>query len=149
MVLAFGGEEVFAASASPDRNLDAAKAYVSHRCHPGSSRSTDIWQAGWTFNALYGDCGGGDGHDQRVWFFAGSRFIGTDAPNSSGGIIAMWRDRSTIAILYVLYRRNDPLCCPTGGGKVVRFRWLGKELVRLDPLPARATSLAHPAARYP
>ena len=148
-VLLAGGGSGLAASASPDRNLAAAKAYVSRQCHSGSTRSTEIWQAGWTFNALYGDCGGGDGHDQRVWFFAGSRFIGTDAPTSSARIIGMWRNSGTIAFLYVLYRHRDPLCCATGGGKVVRFRWTRNRLVRLDPLPARTTSRVHPAARYP
>ena len=93
---------------------------------------------GWTFNALYGDCGGGDGHDQRIWFFARSRFVGNDAPRSSAEIIGLWRNGDTIAFLYVLYRRSDALCCPTGGGAVVRFRWTGRRVVALDPIPPRS-----------
>jgi LppP/LprE lipoprotein len=129
-----------AAAAPRTSDLKAAQAFVARHCYPGSLRSAELWQVGWTFNALYGDCGGGDGHDQRVWFFAGRRFIGNDAPKSSAEIIGLWRDGTTIAVLYVRYRRADALCCPTGGGAVVRFRWNGHRVVRLDPLPA---------ARYP
>lgn len=97
-----------------------------------------MWTRGWKFNALFGDCGGGDGRDQRVWFFAGGRFIGNDAPNSSHEIIGLWRDLDTITFLYVLYRQSDAECCPTGGGSIVRFRWNGKRVVRLDQLSPRA-----------
>jgi hypothetical protein len=40
-----------------------------------------------------------------------------------------------VALMYVLYRRNDPNCCPTGGGKIVRFHWTGRRLVALDRIP--------------
>ena len=90
------------------------------------------------FNALYGDCGGGDGRDQHAWFFLGRRFVGLDAPTSSHEINAEWRDRWTIALMYVLFRETDPACCPTGGGRIVRYRWTGKRVVRLDSLPRRA-----------
>jgi hypothetical protein len=39
--------------------------------------------------------------------------------------------------MYVLYRRQDPLCCPTGGGKIVRFRWNGRRFRALDRSPPR------------
>jgi len=112
-------------------------------------QSADMWQTGWTFNALYGDCGGGDGRDQRIWFFSGSRFIGNDSPRSSAQIVGLWRDGTTIAFLYVLYRSSDALCCATGGGEIVRFRLMGTHAVALDRLPPWKTSAAHPAARYP
>ena len=100
------------------------------------------------FNALYGDCGGGDGHDQHIWFFDGARFIGTDTRTSSAAIIGLWRDLNTITFMYILYRPSDALCCATGGGTVVRYRWTGKRIVRLDPLPRRTASAHHPG-RYP
>ena len=53
-------------------------------------------------------------------------------------VIGLSRDHKTMAFLYVLYRRSDPECCPTGGGTIVRFRWNGKRVIRLDPLPPRA-----------
>ena len=109
-----------------------------------------MWQTdpAFHFNALYGDCGGGDGHDQRIWFFDGARFVGTDARMSSAGIVGLWRDLNTVAFMYVLYRPGDALCCATGGGTVVRYHWTGKRLVRLDSLPRRSATAQHPG-RYP
>src|SRR5438270_5422193 len=71
-----------ASAAVPGGNLRTAERFVARHCHHGSMRSKNMWETDRTFrfNALYGDCGGGDGHDQRIWFFAvkGARFIGTD-----------------------------------------------------------------------
>jgi LppP/LprE lipoprotein len=136
-----------AASAS-DRNQQAALAFVSHRCAPSSTRDATLWVSGWVFNPLFGDCSGGDGHDQHVWFFAGKRFVGRDAPTSSAEIIGLWRDSNVTAFLYVLYRPSDALCCPTGGGRVVRFRVTATRVVRLDPLPRRSAIATQPG-RYP
>jgi len=87
------------------------------------------------FNALYGNCRAGDGRDQHVWFFVGHRFAGTAALTASRDIVGLWRDDRTIAFLYVLHRARDPNCCPTGGGKVVRFRLGGSSVRVLDALP--------------
>jgi LppP/LprE lipoprotein len=131
---------VGSASAGRDPNLAKAKAFVDGQC-PRLERSisSDVWMGEWRFNALYGNCRAGDGRDQHVWFFAGGRFVGSDTrePDSSKSIVALWRDGDTIAFLYVLYRRDDPNCCPTGGGKVVRYRLVDGNVRRLDPLPPR------------
>jgi hypothetical protein len=139
-----------ASAAVSSGNLRTAERYVSRHCHRGSVRSKNMWESDPTFrfNALYGDCGGGDGRDQRIWFFAGKHFVGTDARGSSGSIVGLWRDLNTIAFVYVLYRPQDALCCATGGGAIVRYRWTGKRVVRLDPLPPRTAS-AHQPGRYP
>ena len=100
------------------------------------------------FNPIYGDCGGGDGHDQRIWFFRGSHFVGHDDRRSSADIIGSWRDLNTLDFLYVLYRPTDAMCCPTGGAVSVRYRWNGKKVVRLDPLPPRTATKSRPG-RYP
>jgi hypothetical protein len=139
-----------ASAAVSSGGLRTAERFVARHCHRGSVRSKNMWETdpAFHFNALYGDCDGGDGHDQRIWFFNGTRFVGTDARISSAGIVGLWRDVNTIAFMYVLYRTNDALCCATGGGKVVRYRWTGKRIVRLDPLPRRTASSRHPG-RYP
>src|SRR5690349_23986589 len=100
------------APAAQDSNLAKAKAFVDKRC-PADRRviSTDMWQPGTRFNALYGNCRAGDGIDQHVWFFDRGRFLGTDAPNSSHEILGLWRTGTTIAFMYVLYRPTDPECC--------------------------------------
>jgi hypothetical protein len=127
-----------AATASRDPNLGRAEALIDKQC-PAQERAiaTNEWMAGWRFNALYGNCRAGDGRDQHIWFFSGGRFIGIDTrePDSSKEIIGLWRDRNTIAFMYVLYRRHDSNCCATGGGKIVRFRVAGNRVMALDQLP--------------
>jgi LppP/LprE lipoprotein len=137
------------ASAAGPTDLRAAERYVARHCNPGSRRSTSMWvrDRSFHFNALYGDCGGGDGREQRIWFFRDSRFVGNDG-KPSGSIIGLWRDLNTLSFLYVLYRPTDALCCATGGGAVVRYRWRGGNIVRLDPLPPRLASKSRPG-RYP
>jgi hypothetical protein len=127
------------ASAGKDPSLLRGEEFVGKRC-PAQYReiSRRMWGSGLRFHALYGNCRAGDGQDQSIWFFDRGRFIGTDARKSSHWIVGAWRDDKTIAFLYVLYRQSDPGCCPTGGGAIVRYRWNGKRIVRLDPLPPRA-----------
>ncbi len=139
VLLGFAVLLVPTALAGKDPNLVRAEAFVDKRC-PADEReiSTQMWIAGGGFNALYGNCRAGDGRDQHIWFFDNGRFVGPDAPKSSHDIVGLWRDDRTIAFLYVLYRQSDPECCPTGGGAVVRFRWNGRRVARLDPLPPRA-----------
>jgi hypothetical protein len=125
---------------SGDPRLRRAERFVNTRC-PAPYREivTDAWMPGQRFNALYGNCQAGDGRDQHVWFFSNGRFIGSDTrePDASKGIIALWGGGDTLAFLYVLYRRDDANCCPTGGGKTVRFRIEGSHVRALDQLPAR------------
>jgi hypothetical protein len=100
--------------------------------------STRTWERAPTFrlNVLIGTlCRSADGYNKRAFFFYDSRYLGTDAARASAQVQEVWRDDRTIALLYILYRRNDPLCCPTGGGKIVRFHWNGTRLVALDTIP--------------
>jgi hypothetical protein len=130
---------VTVALAGSGSSLTKAEAYVDKRC-PAAERgiSKSMWIGDFGFNALYGNCRAGDGRDQHIWFFEHGRFVGLDAATSSHDIVALWRDDRTIVVMYVLYRQTDAECCPTGGGATVRFRWNGKRVVRLDPLPPRA-----------
>jgi hypothetical protein len=124
------------ALASRDRNLRIAVGFVRSRCPaPYRSINTTMWFKGAKFNALYGNCRAGDGYDRHIWFFVGSRFVRTDSRTPSRGILGIWRDDRTIAFMYVLYRPSDPNCCPTGGGKIVRFRWTGRRVRALDAIP--------------
>jgi hypothetical protein len=128
-----------AARAAPSSDLSKATAFVKAQC-PGSQRhiSTQVWEADSAFNALYGNCRAQDGTDQHVWFFDHGGFVGRDAATPSHTIIGLWRDDTTIAFMYVLYRQSDPNCCATGGGAIVRFRWNGKRVRPLDPVPPEA-----------
>jgi hypothetical protein len=150
LVAVIAGLSAAVASAAGSGSLRTAEAFVAHHCNKGSVRNHSMWVTDkeFEFNALYGDCGGGDGHDQRIWFFHGSHFVGNDAKKSSGDVIGSWRDLNTLAFLYVLYRPRDPMCCPTGGAVSVRYRWRNGKVVRLDPLPPRTASKSRPG-RYP
>ena len=150
LVAVVAGLSAAVASAAGSGNLGAAERYAAHHCRRGSVRSHSMWimDKEFRFNALYGDCGGGDGHDQRIWFFRGSHFVGHDDKQSSAEIIGSWRDLDTLAFLYVLYRPADAMCCPTGGAVSVRYRWNGMKVVGLDPLPPRTASKTRPG-RYP
>ena len=127
---------VAAGDRGADRNLNAALAFVRARCPaPYREINRSMWDRGAKLNALYGNCRAGDGRDQHIWFFSGSRFAGRDTRDSSREILGLWRTDRVIAFLYVLYRGRDPNCCPTGGGKVVRFRLNGGRVRALDPIP--------------
>lgn len=124
---------VIASGANP--SLRSAVRYVRAKCGSTAEPNTSMWMNGFAFNAIYGNCKAGDGTDQHIWFFVGGRFVGVDSRMPSKSIIGLWRDDKTLAFMYVLYRSSDPNCCPTGGGKVVRFRWNGKRVVALDRIP--------------
>jgi hypothetical protein len=129
------------ASALPqkDRALSQALAFWrSKKCVEAPDQT--IWIHGWRFNALFGNCRGGDGHDQHVYFFDRGRSIGTDGLGTSAEVFGLWRDDRTFAFMYVIYKPQDGLCCPTGGGKIVRFKWNGKQFRALDSPPPRRTN---------
>jgi LppP/LprE lipoprotein len=85
----------------------------------------------------------GSGAPSRAFFFYRSHLIGTDAPNdSTTPPQQVWRDGSTIALLYILWRKSDFHCCPTGGGAIVRFHRKGNRVVPLDRVPPRAWTAA-------
>jgi hypothetical protein len=121
------------------RPLDAALAFWHGRkCVDPPSR--EMWIADFRFNVLYGNCRAADGHDQHVFFFDRGRFVGSDGLGTSSEVIALWRDDRRFAFMYVIYKPSDPLCCPTGGGRIVRFRWDGSRFRAVDPTPPRATT---------
>jgi hypothetical protein len=124
-----------AMAGDPDHRLQAALRYVRAKCGNTAEPIRAMWVHGWAFNAIYGNCMAADGRDQHIWFFLRGRFIGTDARDASKEIIGIWRDDRTIAFMYVLYRSSDANCCPTAGGRIVRFRWTGRRVVALDRLP--------------
>jgi hypothetical protein len=102
----------------------------------GYRPDVSTWENAFKLNVLIGTfTKSADGYNKRAFFFFGSRYLGTDASAPSAQLQEVWRDDRTIALLYILYRNSDPLCCPTAGGAIVRFRWNGSRLVALDPIP--------------
>jgi LppP/LprE lipoprotein len=137
VVAALVGLPTAAAGGSGDRG--AAAALVKKKGYVPNLRT---WDPTFKLNVLIGrSAQSGDGYNVRAFFFLGRRYLGTDASAPSASLQEMWRDDKTIALLYILYRANDPNCCPTGGGKIVRFRWNGSRLVALDRIPPRTGAL--------
>jgi LppP/LprE lipoprotein len=114
-------------------DLRAAATVVKEK---GYRPDMSTWDSSFKLNVLIGTfVNSADGYNQRAFFFFGRRYLGTDAIAPSARLDEIWRDDKTIALLYILYRGRDALCCPTGGGAIVRFRWNGTRLVALDRIP--------------
>ncbi len=94
------------------------------------------WTPGNALNALTATArGSADGYNQRAFLFARGRFLGVDAPEPSAQLRLVWSNGETVALLYLLYRGSDALCCPTGGGAIVRFHWNGHRLQTMGRIP--------------
>ena len=77
-----------------------------------------------------------DGSNQRAFFFAGDRYIGTDARDASATVEFVRQVGNVVTLRYFLYRPADSMCCPSAGTVDVRYRWDGTRLIPLDPIPA-------------
>jgi hypothetical protein len=102
----------------------------------GYVANPSTWEDFFAFNVLIGTYRqSADGYNKRAFFFLGDRYLGADARRPSAQVREVWRDDRTIALLYVLYRRSDALCCPTAGGAIVRFDLRGLRAVARDRIP--------------
>jgi hypothetical protein len=85
--------------------------------------------------------GRGDG-GQRAFFFAGPRFIGTDALTDSARVRLLGTAERSATLSYRLFSPGDESCCPNGGTVRVRFRWDGKALDPDNAIPPASSRLA-------
>ena len=80
--------------------------------------------------------GSSDGYGQQVFFFVERAVhrhrLKPAERHSEGGLTG--RHRSHVA--YPLYRRGDPLGCPSGGQAQVRFQLNNGKLIALDAIPS-------------
>ena len=81
--------------------------------------------------AYLGICtGSADGKCQKVFFFVGTRYLGTDTSADSPEILGVASDGAqTIGVTYANYRAQDPLCCPSGAPVKIDYRWNGTRLI--------------------
>jgi hypothetical protein len=84
--------------------------------------------------------GSADGTAQRAFFFAAGRFVGTDTADDSAGIRIDSARPPVIALAYRLFDPKDPQCCATAGTTIVRYRWDGRRIVPLEPIPPSSIS---------
>jgi LppP/LprE lipoprotein len=84
--------------------------------------------------------GSADGTAQRAFFFAAGRFVGPDTPDDSAGIRIDSARPPVIALTYQLFNPRDPQCCATAGTTTVRYRWDGRRVAPLGPIPPSSIS---------
>lgn len=84
-----------------------------------------------TLYAFWGICkDSGDGKCQMVFFFRGSRLLGSDTSAPSTQINNVQpAGTGTIAVTYAKYLSQDPLCCPRGKPVTVTYHWTGSHMV--------------------
>jgi hypothetical protein len=56
-----------------------------------------------------------DGANQRAFFFAGDRYLGTDTLDPSAHVTVVRQANNVVTLRYDLYRPADPMCCPRAG----------------------------------
>jgi hypothetical protein len=114
--------------------LPAAVATV--RSHGYTPVNTSEYHPNQTLRVLVATrTGSGDGYGQQAFFFLGDRYLGTDTKEPSAKLKVVSQGDTEVAIAYPLYRKNDPLCCPGGGQRVVHFVLDNGKLQPLDPIP--------------
>ena len=115
-------------------SVQAAVATV--RAHGFTPVDVSEYRPGQTLRVLVATrTGSGDGYGQQAFFFVDGRYIGTDAKEPSAKLKVVSQGDTEVVIAYPLYRRNDPLCCPSGGQRVVHFALDNGKLQALDPIP--------------
>ena len=78
-----------------------------------------------------------DAHEQYAFFFTtGGKYLGTDTSETSADLGVAAQTNDTVTISCVLYKPDDPMCCPTGGTANVRYFYNGTRLTPLDPIPS-------------
>lgn len=85
---------------------------------------------GGTLYAWSGVCSGSaDGYCQKVFFFIGTRYLGTDTARSSILTAVRAAGPQNIDVTYPNYAPQDPLCCPSGTPVTITYHWNGTRLI--------------------
>jgi len=92
------------------------------------------WHARQTLRVLLG--ARSKGGLRQAFFFAGRRYLGTDATTPTARLRVGRQSARTITLVYPIWRRGDKACCPHGGTARVRFHWDGARLMPQGAIPA-------------
>jgi hypothetical protein len=79
---------------------------------------------------------------RRAFFFAGRRFVGTDAPAGSTALKVVATGGNWVTLAYGRYAIGDRPCCPGGGRAKVRFDLRAGKVRPAKPLPPAARRVA-------
>jgi hypothetical protein len=118
-------------------SIDSAEAVVMAANYTPYQNDGEFWDPQAPINVVLGTLtGSADGYNNWAFFFAGNTYIGHDATTPSMQLSVQSRTKNTITLAYQIYGPSDPTCCPTGGIQTVRYKWDGKSLTPLDPIPS-------------
>jgi hypothetical protein len=126
--------ETAANGAKPRSRQGRAVAVLRRRGYRPISLSD--YHADHTLRVLIGAPRGGTPHGRRAFFFAGTRYLGTDASTPSLRLRPGRQLDREITLVYTIFEPGDTGCCPTGGETRVHFRWTGKELRPREEIPS-------------
>jgi hypothetical protein len=113
-----------------------SEAAAALRARGYTANNTAEYHPGQALRVLVGTrTGSGDGYGQQVFFFLNGRYIGTDAKEPSATVKVVSQNDTEVTVVYPLYRKNDALCCPSGGQATVHFQLNNGRLTPLDPIP--------------
>ncbi len=125
-------------------SLTQAQALIMDDGYTADQDAASFWNPQAPINAIIGTLtSSADGASQWAFFFAGNQYIGHDTKDPSYEVNFVGRTENQITLAYTIYKPNEPVCCPTGGTKKVRFQWNGKTLVPLDPIPSSDPTKNH------
>jgi hypothetical protein len=129
-------EPSFAEGESAGKEGSLAAAVATVRAHGFTPADTSEYHSSQALRVLVATrTGSGDGYGQQAFFFLDGHYLGTDTKEPSAKLKVVSQNDGEVAIAYPLYRRNDPLCCPGGGQRVVHFVLDNGKLQALDPIP--------------
>jgi hypothetical protein len=138
-------EPAFAQQGAGGEGLASATAVL--RARGFTPNNTADYHANQTLRVLVGrHSASGDGYGQQAFFFLSGRYIGTDASQPSATLKVLAQNDTEVTLAYPLYRKNDPLCCPSAGSARVRFQLNNGKLSTLDAIPPASRGSA--ASRY-
>lgn len=78
--------------------------------------------------------GPGDGSIHQIFFFIGSKYLGTDTLKPHGPIKSITAgDTGSITVSYSVFKKDDPMCCATGEPFIITYHWNGSKLIASAP----------------
>ncbi len=129
----------FTGGASPSNSPSGAQSAAAARLRAlgFTPLDTSVYHADQTLRVLIGArSASANQPTRRAFFFNGSRYLGTDTADSSAQIRVSAQSDTEVTLSYGIYRTGDPVCCPRGGSRSVRFQLDMGRLSPLDPLPS-------------
>jgi LppP/LprE lipoprotein len=106
-----------AGSSGTATGLSGAEAVLARKGYTVANPSD--YHADQTLRVLVGfQRGLADARVQRAFFFVGDRYLGTDTSDTSASIGVVSQDDTGVTLRYGIYRRGQPLCCPSSTASV-------------------------------